>query len=126
MSSAHFIVAKATVDYQFDDGLEEFRSVDECVEARPIKCRCARRNIAKRSPGANCNPVPSAEQYDGNNGWCYLEHVGDPANPGADCFPDAVWSASAGRFWSLQACKPAGNPPEEDLEPEDSSEEDDD
>ena len=46
-------------------------------------------------------------------GFCFLEYVQDPSNPTENCFEDAQWSKTAGRFWSSQACKEkAEGPPE--------------
>ena len=33
-------------------------------------------------------------------GWCFLENIEDPTDVTKNCFPDALWSATHGRFWS--------------------------
>lgn len=38
-------------------------------------------------------------------GFCFLENLQNPNNPTEDCFEDATWSKTAGRFWSAKACK---------------------
>ena len=38
-------------------------------------------------------------------GFCFLQYVGDPANPTHNCFADVQWSPTDGRFWSAMACK---------------------
>ena len=40
------------------------------------------------------------------NGFCFLEFVTNPDNPSENCFPDAQFSKSHGRFWSNMACAP--------------------
>ena len=48
------------------------------------------------------------------NGFCFLEFVNNPDNPSENCFPDAQFSKSHGKFWSNLACAP---PPEPIPEP---------
>jgi len=33
-------------------------------------------------------------------GWCFLENIEDPTDATKNCFPDALWSFTHGRFWS--------------------------
>ena len=33
-------------------------------------------------------------------GWCFLENIEDPTDPTKNCFSDALWSHTHGRFWS--------------------------
>jgi hypothetical protein len=33
-------------------------------------------------------------------GWCFLENIEDPTDATKNCFTDALWSHTHGRFWS--------------------------
>ena len=39
-----------------------------------------------------------------SSGWCFLEDVSNPNNPSENCFEDASWSPTNGRFFSSYAC----------------------
>ena len=60
------------------------------------RCKCAEpRPFELREPGENCQ----------DPGWCFLEHVSNPENPSENCFEDAYWSPTHGRFFSSLACQ---------------------
>lgn len=78
--------------------------VETCSAVGPkMRCRCAEKNKSGGSSpkeGGGC----STRGFGPGRGFCFLEMVADPANPSENCYQDAAWSPTAGRFWSRKAC----------------------
>ena len=69
------------------------------------RCQCAEaRPEGQREPGEGCI------DENGNSGflWCFLKYVSNPKNPAENCFEDATWSQTNGRFYSNLACESVG------------------
>jgi len=69
------------------------------------RCQCTEnlRPQELREPGENCEAIGEGD-YGGSSGWCFLEDVSNPNNPSENCFEDASWSQTNGRFFSSYAC----------------------
>eukprot|EP00095_Tigriopus_kingsejongensis_P005107 maker-scaffold161_size295871-snap-gene-1.36 protein:Tk05107 transcript:maker-scaffold161_size295871-snap-gene-1.36-mRNA-1 annotation:"cysteine-rich motor neuron 1 protein" len=110
------ILRAPKITYQFDDGTVDPVPAPVCSvpipgTATPAEehCRCAQDD--------DCVPLNQETLFpatDGGKAYCFLEYVHDPTDPSQNCFQDAQWSKSAGRFWSNEAC--AEKPKELELE----------
>eukprot|EP00096_Caligus_rogercresseyi_P014325 TRINITY_DN681_c0_g1_i1.p1 TRINITY_DN681_c0_g1~~TRINITY_DN681_c0_g1_i1.p1 ORF type:complete len:303 (-),score=60.90 TRINITY_DN681_c0_g1_i1:130-1038(-) len=77
-------------------------------EEEEPQCKCSEEPLSSLTGSKNGKPCQSlGNRGFADNGWCFLDNVMDPSNPSKNCYADAQWSQSHGRFWSNLACKPA-------------------
>jgi len=88
------------VRYKIDEN-EAFENneTNVCLEPRSQqKCECALTKIYGQA-GEACEVLDS-----GTVGFCFLNNVQDIQNPTKNCYSDVDWNASAGKFYSKEAC----------------------
>lgn len=90
--------------------------IDSVVVNSRDYCSCDLGSVARDLAGnlkGGCIPQNSGGTFNdygdygassGSNGYCFLNNILDPANATLNCYEDAAWSASDGRFYSFEAC----------------------
>jgi hypothetical protein len=104
---------KPAFAFRIESGATETEVAPVCKsEAEATRCRCAT-SISGEPVGQKSGCTQKTEGEETTYGWCFLENIEDPTDPTKNCYTDALWSHTHGRFWSHRACVP-----EEVKEPE--------
>jgi len=100
---------KPAYAFRFDAGAEDTEPANVCkTEVEASRCRCAT-SVSGEPVGQKAGCTQTTNAVEGSEpayGWCFLENIEDPTDATKNCFPDALWSFTHGRFWSHRACVP--------------------
>jgi len=99
-------------NFEFRDGVKDYKNDGSVVAP---KCSTVQPTIEGNGPingnenvVGECSCAEKCMKLDhrgpDEHGWCFLGSIRDPQEPTKYCYKDTVWSPTAGRFWSRDAC----------------------
>lgn len=106
---AKYAEEKPSFAFRIEAGAAVAEPAPVCKNAiEASRCRCAT-SVSGEPVGQKAGCTQTTDAAEGSlpsYGWCFLENIEDPSDPTKNCFADALWSHTHGRFWSHRACVP--------------------